>query len=134
MKSLRIIAAWFALYAFMMYEFFYNEAFLMKAVFFSGMAILSVLTGIIPLAEEKRGHNAPPFMKKLATLIFGGCAHGFSMRSIAIAGICILLIIGLFWVDGIYATILQIMLFDFLMYIVGIVIGIIMMFIGGLPG
>lgn len=134
MKSLSIIAAWLACYAFMMYEFFINEAFLMEAVFFSGMAILSALTGIIPIAGEKRGHDRPSFIKKLTTLIFGGCAHGFSMRSIAIAGICILLIIGLFWVDGIYATILQIMLFDFLMYIVGIVIGIIMMFLGGLPG
>lgn len=136
MKSLRIIAAWFAGYAFMMYEFFYNEAFIMEAVFFAGMAILSAMTGIIPLTEERRRHDASPLMKKLATLVFGGCNRGFSMRGFAIAFLCVIGIIALYWADslGIYATMLQIILFDFLMYMVGVVIGIIMMFIGGLPG
>lgn len=136
MKSLRIIAAWFAGYAFMMYEFFYNKAFVMEAVFFAGMAILSALTGIIPIAKENKGHDAPSFIKKLNTLIFSGSAHSFSMRGFVIAFLLLIGIIALYWADslGIYATMLQIILFDFLMYMVGVVIGIILMFIGGLPG
>lgn len=136
MKSLSIIAAWIACYAFMMYEFFINEAFLMEAVFFSGMAILSVLAGIIPIAEENKGHDAPSFIKKLNTLIFAGGAHSFSMRGFVIAFLCLIMIITLYWADnlGIYATMLQVILFDFLMYMAGVVIGIILMFIGGLPG
>lgn len=120
-------------YAFLMYEFFINEAFIMKTIFFIGMAIMAGAVGILTILEGER-ESVPSVVKKLVTLVFGGCAHGFSKRSIVVASICILLIIGLFWVEGTYATLLQVVLFDFLMYMAGIVVGIIFMFIGGMPG
>lgn len=120
-------------YAYMMYDFLIYKTFAVKAICFAGMALIALCVGLTSVSEKYS--LIPPFANKIVNFILGVENRGFDLRRpfwhVIIAAV---ILVALFFVDSIYATVAQIILFDFLLYVVGVVIGICLLFISGLPG
>lgn len=120
-------------YAYMMYDFFIYKTIAVKAICFAGMALIALCVGLTSVSEKY--NLIPPFANKIVNFILGAENRGFDLRRpfrhVIIAAV---ILVALFFVDSIYATMAQIILFDFLLYVVGVVIGMCLLFISGLPG
>ena len=120
-------------YAYMMYDFFIYKTIAVKAICFAGMALIALCVGLTSVSEKY--NLIPPFANKIVNFILGAENRGFDLRrSFRHVIIAAVILVALFFVDSIYATMAQIILFDFLLYVIGVVIGMCLLFISGLPG